>query len=143
MDLLVPVPLHRWRLAGRGFNQAALLARDIARQLGLTVAVQALRRSSNTRTLAGLHPVERSRELRGAFRVRRPEQVAGRRILLIDDVLTTGATAECCCRALKEAGAALGGGRRRGAGAPAASSQQADPQLLLLTVLRDMSILAL
>lgn len=104
-DLLVPVPLHRWRLADRGFNQAALLARDIARQLGLSVAVAALRRAVNTRTLAGLHPEERSRALRGAFTVRRPGQVAGRRILLIDDVLTTGATVEGCCRALKDEGA--------------------------------------
>ena len=78
VDLLVPVPLHRWRLAGRGFNQAALLARDVARRLGLPVAVAALGRAGNTRTLAGLHPEERSRELRGAFTVRRPEQVAGR-----------------------------------------------------------------
>jgi len=106
VDLLVPVPLHRRRLVGRGFNQAALLARDIARQLGLPVAVAALRRASNTRTLAGLHPEERSRELRDAFTVRRPGQVAALRILLVDDVLTTGATAECCCRALKDAGAA-------------------------------------
>ena len=106
VDLLVPVPLHRWRLVGRGYNQAALLAREIARQLGLPAAVAALRRTSNTRTLAGLRPEERSRELRDAFTVRRPGQVAALRILLVDDVLTTGATAECCCRALKDAGAA-------------------------------------
>ena len=103
VDLVVPVPLHRWRLAGRGFNQAALLARDVARRLGLPVAVAALGRVGNTRTLAGLNPGERSRELRRAFWVRRPEQAAGRRILLIDDILTTGATAEGCCRVLKDA----------------------------------------
>jgi len=105
LDLLVPVPLHRWRLAGRGFNQAALLARDIGRRLELPVALAALRRSTSTRTLAGLHPEERSRELRCAFTVRRPGSVAGRRVLLVDDVLTTGATAEGCCRVLKDAGA--------------------------------------
>ena len=104
VDLLVPDPMHRWRLAGRGFNQAALLARETARRLGLPVAVAALGRTSRTRTLAGLHPEERSRELRGAFTVRRPELIAGRRVLLVDDVLTTGATAEGCCRALKDAG---------------------------------------
>jgi ComF family protein len=106
VDLLVPVPLHRRRLVGRGFNQAALLARDVSRLLKLPVAVAALRRASNTRTLAGLHPEERSRELRGAFTVRRPGQVAALRILLVDDVLTTGATAESCCTVLKAAGAA-------------------------------------
>lgn len=105
VDLLVPVPLHRRRLAGRGFNQAALLARDIARRLELRVAVAALGRAGNTRSLAGLHPEERARELRGAFTVRRPERIAGRRVLLVDDVLTTGTTAEGCCRALKTAGA--------------------------------------
>ena len=105
VDLLVPVPLHRRRLADRGFNQAALLAREIARRLGLPVAVAALRRGTHTRTLAGLHPEERSRELREAFAVRRAGQVAGRRVLLVDDVLTTGATAEGCCRVLKDAGA--------------------------------------
>ena len=109
VDLLVPVPLHRWRLVGRGFNQAAFLARDISRLLRLPVAVAALGRTSNTRMLAGLHPEERSRELSGAFTVRRPEQVAGRRILLVDDVLTTGTTAEGCCHALKAAGATWAG----------------------------------
>jgi len=105
VDLLVPVPLHRWRLAGRGFNQAALLARGVARRLRLPVAVAALGRTGNTRTLAGLHPEERSRVLRGAFTVRQPGRIAGRRVLLVDDVLTTGATADGCCRALKGAGA--------------------------------------
>jgi predicted amidophosphoribosyltransferase len=101
--------LHRWRLAGRGFNQAALLAREIGRRLRRPVSVAALRRIGNTRTLAGLHPEERSRELRGAFGVRRGAAVRGRRVLLIDDVLTTGTTAEGCCGALKEAGAAWTG----------------------------------
>lgn len=105
VDVLVPVPLHRWRLAGRGFNQAALLARGVARRLRLPVAVAALGRTCNTRTLAGLHPEERSRVLRDAFTARQPEQLAGRRVLLVDDVLTTGATADGCCRALKGAGA--------------------------------------
>lgn len=108
-DLVVPVPLHRRRLAGRGFNQAALLAREIARSLELPVAVAALGRAGNTRTLAGMHPDERSRELDGAFRARRPERIAGRRVLLVDDVLTTGATAEGCCRVLKGAGARWAG----------------------------------
>lgn len=105
VDLLVPVPLHRRRLAARGFNQAALLARELARRLGSPAAVAALRRVGNTRTLAGLRRGQRSRELSGAFAVRQPLRIAGRRVLLVDDVLTTGATAEGCCRVLKEAGA--------------------------------------
>lgn len=109
VDVLVPVPLHRWRLAGRGFNQAAFLAREIARRLGRPAAVAALARRRGTQTLAGLHPEQRSRELHGAFRVRSPARVSGLRVLLVDDVLTTGATAEGCCRALKDAGARWAG----------------------------------
>jgi ComF family protein len=109
VDLLVPVPLHRRRLCGRGFNQAAFLARAIARPLGRPVDVALLARSRSTRVLAGLHPEERARELHGAIAVRPPEKAAGRRVLVVDDVLTTGVTAEGCCRALKAAGAAWAG----------------------------------
>ena len=109
VDLLVPVPLHRRRLGARGFNQAALLARDAGRRLGVRVDVAALARVRDTRTLAGLHPRERAAELGGVFAVRRPARVAGLRVLLCDDVLTTGTTAEGCCRALKDAGAAWAG----------------------------------
>lgn len=105
VDLIVPVPLHRRRLAGRGFNQAALLARELSRLLGLRGDVAALARGRPTRGLAGLRPGERARELHGAFRVRRPLPDGVERVLLVDDVLTTGATAEGCCRALKAAGA--------------------------------------
>jgi ComF family protein len=109
IDLVVPVPLHRRRLGGRGFNQAALLARDMGRHLGAPCALSALARSRHTRSLAGLTPHARGRELLGAFKVRVPGRIAGRRILLVDDVLTTGTTAESCCAALKEAGAAWTG----------------------------------
>lgn len=109
VDLLVPVPLHRRRLGGRGYNQAALLARAVGTRLGVRVDVAALARSRNTRSLAGLHPAERAAALSGAFVVRRRQGIAGLRVLVCDDVLTTGTTAEGCCRALKDAGAAWAG----------------------------------
>ena len=105
VDVIVPVPLHRRRLGDRGFNQAALLARGLSCRRGEPAELAALARTSRTRSLAGLRPDERVRELSGAIAVRRPAAVAGRRVLLVDDVLTTGATAECCSRQLKAAGA--------------------------------------
>ena len=99
--LLVPVPLHRWRLWRRGFNQALL----IARALGREVDPDLLRRTRATPRLKGLNPAERRATVRGAFAVRPGASVKGRDIILVDDVLTTGATAEACARALRKGGA--------------------------------------
>lgn len=105
---LVPVPLHRWRLWRRGYNQAADLARALSRLTGAPLAVDALVRRKATAPSQGMNRSERRDNLRGAFAVppARRAQVAGRRILLVDDVLTTGATAAACARALRRAGAA-------------------------------------
>jgi ComF family protein len=105
---LVPVPLHRWRLWSRGYNQAAELARALAQMTGGPLAVDALVRRRATAPSQGMNPTERRDNLRGAFAVppSRRAQVAGRRILLVDDVLTTGATAAACAKALRRAGAA-------------------------------------
>lgn len=103
--LLVPVPLHRWRLWRRGYNQAALLARALGRRTGAQVAVDLLARTRATPSMRGLNPSERRRLVRDVFVVPRPERAAGQDILLIDDVYTTGATADACARALKRAGA--------------------------------------
>ena len=105
-DAVTAVPLHWRRQWQRGFNQSELLARLIARRREIPV-VRALRRARATQTQAGLSNTERRRNVAAAFRCRRgAEKLAGRRILLIDDVMTTGSTAAACARALKQAGAA-------------------------------------
>jgi ComF family protein len=106
-DLVVPVPLHRWRLWQRRYNQSAELARRLAGYWNLACQPQALVRSRATPSQGAMPSAKaRRRNVQRAFRVPDPAAVAGRRVLLLDDVLTTGATAEACARALKRAGAA-------------------------------------
>ena len=106
-DLVVPVPLHRSRLLARRYNQAALLARTIGRVAGRPVLLDALQRLRATDSLGRKSGPERATALAGAFTVRssRASQVAGQRVILVDDVLTTGATAGACTRALLAGGA--------------------------------------
>jgi len=104
--LLVPVPLHRSRVAARGFNQSLLVAREMGRKRGLPVDWRALRRTRATGSMKGLSLLQRRKAVAGAFRVADPPAVRGRTIVLIDDVLTTGSTANACARALLRAGAA-------------------------------------
>jgi ComF family protein len=106
-DALVPVPLHWRRLWARRFNQSALLARSIARETGLPVADLALKRVKATAQQVGLSQSERALNVQGAFRVQPDARtdVAGRRLVLVDDVLTSGATSDACARALLRAGA--------------------------------------
>lgn len=107
-ELVAPVPLHRWRLLRRRFNQAALLGRRIAADAGLPFVADLLARRRNTPSQGRLSVSARRRNVSGAFAVRPARQaaVAGRRVLLVDDVLTTGATVEAAARALRRAGAA-------------------------------------
>lgn len=103
--LLVPVPLHRWRLWHRGFNQAALLAQDLARLGKGEALVGGLIRHKRTPSLGGLGRDARDRALAGAVSVN-PDcaaMLAGRHVMLIDDVFTSGATSRACITALRKA----------------------------------------
>jgi len=103
-DMVVPMPLHWFRRWRRGFNQARLLAGEVAKRSGIPV-VDAVRRTRFTASQASLSRAGRRRNVRGAFALRRGVEVHGLRILVVDDVLTTGATANACAAALKRAGA--------------------------------------
>jgi ComF family protein len=105
--LLVPVPLHRWRIWSRGFNQAALIARHMSKRTGIAVGVDLLRRIRNTPPLHSLTARERERLVRGAFALAAgaDDRLRGKTAILIDDIWTTGATATACARLLRASGA--------------------------------------
>lgn len=105
--ILVPVPLHRWRLWQRGFNQSALVAKRLSKRLALPVIVDGLVRHRNTPPLRGLNPRQRRDTVQSAFSVNpnHADYFKGRDIVLVDDVYTTGATANACARVLKRGGA--------------------------------------
>lgn len=108
VDMVIPVPLHRWRLWKRRYNQSAELGRVVSRLAGVPAEPLILRRMRATPSQGTMPSAQaRRRNVRGAFAV--PQQnrgvVSGKRVLLVDDVLTTGATASACARALKRAGA--------------------------------------
>ncbi len=99
-SMIMPVPLHRKRLRERGFNQAAILSREVARRFSLPLDLMTLRRQRPTAPQVGLGREDREENVRGAFTVQTPQKVAGRRILLVDDVTTTGSTLGECASAL-------------------------------------------
>jgi len=105
--LLVPVPLHRWRLWRRGFNQAILIAAALSRDHGIALADDVLRRTRATPPLKGYSARERARIVRGVFALNPAwkDRLKGRHVLLIDDVYTSGATSHACTALLKRAGA--------------------------------------
>jgi len=104
VDLCVPVPLFRWRQWRRGFNQSELLAEELCQTSGIRLGKGVLRRVKATESQAGLSNRARLANVAGAFAVRKPEVVSGRRVLVIDDVMTTGATLATCAKTLKKAG---------------------------------------
>lgn len=105
--LIVPVPLHRWRLWWRGFNQSAVIADHLARMTGVAVDKELLIRTRRTPPLRGMGPKARRKVVRGAFRLSDtdPKPLKGRNVILIDDIHTSGATADACAAALRKGGA--------------------------------------
>jgi competence protein ComFC len=104
-DVVVPVPLHRQRERERGYNQAALIAKPLARRLGLPYKAVLLTRIRPRPDKHLLTVEERWESVRGAFATRQGSQVDNLRVLLVDDVMTTGATLDACAQALRDAGA--------------------------------------
>lgn len=96
IETVVPLPLHPLKLCRRGYNQAELIARGIAEQLHAVLDTGSVRRRRNTSSQARTPKRERERNVAGAFAVRRPEKLAGKHLLLVDDVLTTGHTMAAC-----------------------------------------------
>ncbi len=104
-DMLVPVPLHRWRIWSRGFNQAALIADALGKVSSVPNDRDVLIRTRQTLLLRGLGGRQRTAAVAGAFAVTAPERIKGKAVLLIDDVYTSGATADACTRILMRSGA--------------------------------------
>ena len=105
IDLVLPIPLSLAHRMDRGYNQSSLLAKELARRLDRSYGESILGRRGNPRRQANLNEAERRENVRHSFRVRQPELIRGRTILVIDDVMTTGATLSACAEELKKAGA--------------------------------------
>ena len=104
-DLIIAVPLHPRKLMKRKYNQAGLLAQYLARKTKKRYLANTLQRMINTKTQGHDNAEQRKQNVKGAFRVKNPKAVAGKRIVMIDDVYTTGATLNECAKVLYKAGA--------------------------------------
>ncbi len=104
-SLIIPVPLHIKRLRQRGFNQSLILARALAKKWQIPVNFSLLKRHKFTLTQTGLNKTERKQNIKGAFEVSDKKKIAGKNVILVDDVYTTGATINECAKILTKAGA--------------------------------------
>ncbi|MFC1502203.1 ComF family protein [bacterium] len=104
-SILIPVPLHKLRYRERGFNQSEIICRSIGSTVSIPVETDILVRTRNTFTQTKLEAEERIRNVNEAFRVRDPNSVQSRTVILVDDVVTTGSTMNSCAKCLKNAGA--------------------------------------
>ena len=104
-DCVVPVPLYHVRRRERGYNQSAVLAAELARRIGCRKSARLLRRIRPTSTQTNLTAAQRLSNVQSAFQHGSRKRLAGRRVLLVDDVMTTGATVNACAKALKKGGA--------------------------------------
>lgn len=107
-NLVVPVPMHQKRQNERGYNQAAVMAAELAKKAKVDYAPELLKRKAETQPMKGLGAFERRENLKNIFEVspKNHYTIAGKNILLIDDIYTTGSTLDACSRVLKDAGAA-------------------------------------
>lgn len=104
-DVIVPVPLHTYKLRRRGYNQAECFAKGLGTSMGLPHHALALSRTKDTSTQTRKNRLDRWQNVEQVFQVVKPHQIKGMHVLLVDDVMTTGATLEACARALLAAGA--------------------------------------
>lgn len=105
IDLILPIPIHRLKKVVRGFNQSDFLAKGLTKSLKIPNSPSIVKRTRHTESQTRLNMKERAKNVADAFKVRKPEKILGKNILLVDDVCTTGATILECAKMLKSAGA--------------------------------------
>lgn len=103
IDVIIPVPLHHTRLLLRKYNQSALLAKELGKLSGIKVSYNAVIKNKITRPQVECCGVERLKNVKGSFTVKKPEELRGKRVLLVDDVMTTGSTLKECALVIKKA----------------------------------------
>jgi len=104
-SVLIPVPLDKKRLKSRGYNQSEELAKELSKVLQVPVLSDVLIKTKSTKPQMELSKEERGRNLQGAFAIKKPAELAGKKVFLVDDVYTTGSTMQECARVLRDAGA--------------------------------------